>query len=286
MKGIILAGGLGTRLYPTTKVVSKQLLPVYDKPLIYYPLTTLMLAGIKDILIITKPDDLKLFSELLGDGRTLGINIKFAAQEKPNGIPEALIIGKEFIGQDRFILILGDNIFHSDMFINRFIKPSIKTESTTIFGYHVSDPERYGVLEFDKSGSVIGIEEKPKKPKSKFAVTGLYIFNADACNLAKTLTKSYRNEFEIIDILNYYLYKNQLHCVNLGRGVAWLDTGTSEALAEASKFVEVYQKRQGMMIGCIEEAAYQQGWISKKQLVKIAEPMSKTEYGRYLLSLQ
>ena len=283
MKGIILAGGSGTRLYPLTRAVSKQLLPIYDKPMIYYPLSTLMLAGIKDILIITTPQDNSLFIDLLGDGSDLGINIKFEIQKKPTGLPDAFVIGEEFIGDSDVCLILGDNIFHADTFVNKYLIPSFDKKTPTVFGYHVSDPERYGVVEFDEKLNVLSIEEKPVSPKSNYAVTGLYVFDNNAPSIAKGLLPSDRGETEIVDMLNYYLKHDTLKVELLGRGVSWLDTGTHKSLHEASSYVEVLENRQGLKIACLEEIAFQKKYISKEQLLKLAEPMKKNEYGQYLI---
>jgi len=283
MKGIILAGGSGTRLYPLTRSVSKQLLPIYDKPMIYYPLSTLMLAGIQDVLIITTPEDNSLFIDLLGDGSDLGINIEFAIQEKPTGLPDAFIIGEKFIGDGDVCLILGDNIFHSDTFVNKYLIPSFDKKIPTVFGYHVSDPERYGVVEFDKNLNVLSIEEKPVTPKSNYAVTGLYVFDKNAPSIAKSLIPSSRGETEIVDMLNFYLKDNSLKVKLLGRGVSWLDTGTHRSLHEASSYIEILESRQGLKIACLEEIAFQKGYISKEQLLALAEPMKKNEYGQYLI---
>jgi len=284
MKGIILAGGSGSRLYPLTISVSKQLLPVYDKPMIYYPLSTLMLVGIKDVLIITTPEDNYRFVTLLGDGSNLGINIQFAIQGKPTGLPDAFIIGEKFIDGDDVCLILGDNIFHSDTFINKYLIPSFNKGTPTVFGYHVSDPERYGVVEFDAEQNVLSIEEKPASPKSNYAVTGLYVFDKDAPYIAKNLSPSGRGETEIVDMLNHYLKSNNLRVELLGRGVSWLDTGTHSSLHEASSYIEVLENRQGLKIACIEEIAYSMGYISKNQLLAIAKTM-KNEYGKYLMKI-
>ena len=283
MKGIILAGGSGTRLYPLTKAVSKQLLPIYDKPMIYYPLSTLMLAGIKDILIITTPEDNSLFIDLLGDGSDLGINIKFKIQKNPTGLPEAFVIGEKFIGDSDVCLILGDNIFHSDTFVNKYLIPSFDKKTPTVFGYHVSDPERYGVVEFDEKLNVLSIEEKPASPRSNYAITGLYVFDKNAPLIAKDLIPSARGETEIVDMLNFYLNNDSLKVELLGRGVSWLDTGTHRSLHEASSYVEVLENRQGLKIACLEEIAFQKKYISKEQLLKLAEPMKKNEYGQYLI---
>ena len=283
MKGIILAGGSGTRLYPLTRSVSKQLLPIYDKPMIYYPLSTLMLAGIKDILIITTPEDNSLFIDLLGDGSDLGINIKFKIQKNPTGLPEAFVIGEKFIGDSDVCLILGDNIFHSDTFVNKYLIPSFDKKTPTVFGYHVSDPERYGVVEFDEKLNVLSIEEKPASPRSNYAITGLYVFDKNAPLIAKDLIPSARGETEIVDMLNFYLNNDSLKVELLGRGVSWLDTGTHRSLHEASSYVEVLENRQGLKIACLEEIAFQKKYISKEQLLKLAEPMKKNEYGQYLI---
>ena len=285
MKGIILAGGSGTRLYPLTRTVSKQLLPIYDKPMIYYPLSTLMLAGIKDILIITTPEDNSLFIDLLGDGSDLGINIKFKIQKNPTGLPEAFVIGEKFIGDSDVCLILGDNIFHSDTFVNKYLIPSFDKKTPTVFGYHVSDPERYGVVEFDEKLNVLSIEEKPASPKSNYAITGLYVFDKNAPLIAKDLIPSARGETEIVDMLNFYLNNDSLKVKLLGRGVSWLDTGTHRSLHEASSYVEVLENRQGLKIACLEEIAFQKKYISKEQLLKLAEPMKKNEYGQYLIQV-
>lgn len=285
MKGIILAGGFGKRLYPISKVFSKQLLPIYDKPMIYYPLSTLMLAGIRNILIITSPQDNNLFVNLLGDGSKLGINIEYLIQEKPKGLPDAFILGKEFIGNDDVCLILGDNIFHSDNFINNYIKPCLENKIPTIFGYYVKDPQRYGIVEFDEKKNLLSIEEKPKIPKSNYAVTGLYLFDKDAPEIAKSLKPSSRGEIEISDMCNIYLKNNQLKLKLLGRGVSWLDTGTNKSLHEAANYIEVLQSRQGLKIACIEEIAYSKNYISSEQLLAIAEPMKHNDYGQYLIEI-
>ena len=282
MKGIILAGGSGTRLYPLTRSFSKQLLPIYDKPMIYYPLSTLMLAGIRDVLIITTPEDNNLFIDLLGDGSSLGINIEFAIQEKPTGLPDAFIIGEHFIGNDSVCLILGDNIFHSDTFVNKYLIPSFEKKIPTVFGYHVGDPERYGVVEFDKKLNVLSIEEKPVLPKSSYAITGLYVFDNNAPSIARGLLPSDRGETEIVDMLKYYLKHDTLKVKLLGRGVSWLDTGTHKSLHEASSYIEVLENRQGLKIACIEEIAFQKGYISKDELIALARVM-KNEYGQYLI---
>ena len=285
VKGIILAGGSGTRLYPATTATCKQLLPVFDKPMIYYPLATLMLADIREILIITNEADVSNFKRLFGDGRKLGLQISYKIQEHPNGLPEAFIIGEDFIGDDRVCMILGDNIFHSDMFINNHVLPNMRHNDAAIFGYRVKDPERYGVVEIDSNFNVLGIEEKPDNPKSNYAVTGLYIFNSDVCKVAKGLKASERGELEIIDVIKYYLGKKQLKFEALGRGIAWLDTGTHQSLLDASNYIEVLENRQGLKIACIEEIAYQKGWIDASQLTLLANPLLKSGYGRYLLKL-
>ena len=285
MKGIILAGGSGSRLHPLTKIVSKQLLTIYDKPMIYYPLSTLMLAGIKDILIITTLKDNNLIKILLGDGSRLGINIQYAIQEKPSGLPEAFVIGKDFIGNDNVCMILGDNIFHSDTFINKYLIPSFETKIPTIFGYNVQDPERYGIVQVDNNNNVLTIEEKPKSPNSNYAITGLYIFDKNAPEIAKQLLPSKRGETEIVDMMNYYLDNKNLKAEILGRGVTWLDTGTHKSLHEASSYIQVLEERQGLKIGCIEEIAYQKEYISKDQFINLAEPIKNSEYGKYLIKI-
>ena len=285
MKGIILAGGLGSRLHPLTKVVSKQLLTIYDKPMIYYPLSTLMLAGIKDILIITTLKDNHLFKILLGDGSKLGINIEYAIQEKPSGLPEAFVIGKNFIGNSNVCMILGDNIFHSDTFINKYLIPSFEKNISTIFGYYVNDPERYGVIELDNKNNILSIKEKPELPKSNYAITGLYVFDKDASEIAKKLLPSERGETEIADMLNYYLNNKTLRVDLLGRGVTWLDTGTHKSLHDASSYIQVLEERQGLKIACIEEIAYQKKYISKEQLINLAEPLKDNDYGKYLMQV-
>ena len=285
MKGIILAGGSGTRLYPLTITVSKQLLPIYDKPMIYYPLATLMLANIKDILIITTLEDSDNFINLLGDGSKLGISIQYKIQENPTGLPEAFIIGEDFIDGDDVCLILGDNIFHSDTFVNKYLLPSFVSVKPTVFGCHVRDPERYGVVEFDNNNNVISIEEKPLNPKSNYAIAGLYIFDKRASSIAKSLSVSDRNETEIVDMLNNYLELGDLQVQLLGRGVAWLDTGTHNSLHHASNYIEVLENTQGLKIGCIEEIAYNKGYITKKKLLKLAMSLSNNDYGKYLIKV-
>ncbi|MES9769594.1 glucose-1-phosphate thymidylyltransferase RfbA [Priestia megaterium] len=285
MKGIILAGGYGTRLYPLTMVVSKQLLPVYDKPLIYYPLSVLMLAGIKDILIISTPNDTPRFKHLLGDGSQLGIKLSYISQERPDGIAQAFIIGKDFIGKDSVSLILGDNIFYGHKFTEILERVATKENGATIFGYHVKDPERFGVVEFDRTQKVISLEEKPVNPKSHYAVTGLYFYDNNVIDIAKTIKKSDRGEYEITSINQFYLEKNQLNIELLGRGFSWLDTGTHESLLDASLFIQTIQNRQNIRIACLEEIAFRKGFISAQQLLTLAKPLEKNEYGQYLIRL-
>ena len=284
MKGIILAGGSGTRLHPLTLAVSKQLMPVYDKPMIYYPLSTLMLAGIKDLLIISTPHDLPLFERLLGDGKKLGCNFKYAVQEIPNGLAQAFVIGEKFIGQDSVALILGDNIFYGTG-LHRTLMDSTNPNGGIVFAYHVTDPNRYGVVEFNKENKVISIEEKPDKPKSNFAVPGIYFYDNEVVKIAKNLKPSARGEYEITDINKEYLKRGQLNVSILSRGTAWLDTGTFQSLLQAQQFVQVIEERQGLKIGCIEEIAYLKGFISKDQLKLIAKPLLKSGYGEYLMNL-
>ncbi len=284
MKGIILAGGSGTRLHPLTLAVSKQLMPIYDKPMIYYPLSTLMLAGIKDVLIISTPHDLPLFERLLGDGKQLGCNFQYKVQEKPNGLAQAFVIGEEFIGDDNVALVLGDNIFYGTGFHQVLLDASTQ-EGGTVFAYHVNDPERYGVVEFDKNNVAISIEEKPEHPKSNYAVPGIYFYDNDVVEIAKNLKPSARGEYEITDINKVYLQQNRLHVGILNRGTAWLDTGTFQSLMQAQQFVQVIEERQGLKIGCIEEIAYKKGFISDEQLKKIAEPLLKSGYGKYLMNI-
>ena len=285
MKGIILAGGSGTRLYPLTKAISKQIMPVYDKPMIYYPLSTLMLAGIKEVLIISTPRDLPVFKELLEDGSQLGMDIRYAVQENPNGLAEAFIIGADFIGDDSVALVLGDNIFYGQSFSRTLLNARERVEENggaTIFGYYVRDPREYGVVEFDENGMALSIEEKPENPKSNYAVPGLYFYDNDVVEIAKNVKPSARGEIEITSINNEYLRRGTLRVETLGRGFAWLDTGNHDALLDAADFVAAFQKRQGLYISCIEEIAYKRGFITKEQLLELAKPLMKTDYGKYL----
>ena len=285
MKGIILAGGSGTRLYPLTRAISKQIMPVYDKPMIYYPLSTLMLAGIREVLIISTPRDLPTFKELFGDGSQLGMRFEYAIQEKPRGLADAFIIGDKFIGNDAVALVLGDNIFYGQSFSKLLLQVANRTEKekgATIFGYYVRDPKEYGVVEFDKDGKAISIEEKPANPKSNYAVPGLYFYDNDVVEIAKNVKPSARGEIEITSINNEYLNRGTLHVETMGRGFAWLDTGNHDALLDAANFVATFQKRQGLYVSCIEEIAYKRGFITKDELLKLAEPLMKTAYGKYL----
>ncbi|MCT2195583.1 glucose-1-phosphate thymidylyltransferase RfbA [Paenibacillus sp. p3-SID1389] len=285
MKGIVLAGGSGTRLYPLTKSVSKQLLPIYDKPMIYYPLSVLMLAGIREILIISTPEDTGRFEQLLGDGQDLGISIKYAVQPSPDGLAQAFIIGEDFIGDDRVALVLGDNIFYGQGFSEMLLKAARVEKGATIFGYKVKDPSRFGVIEFDENHNVVSIEEKPEVPKSKYAVTGLYFYDNDVIQIAKGISPSKRGELEITDINNAYLRRGELKVEIFGRGFAWLDTGTHESLLQASHFVETIEKRQGFKVACLEEIAYSMGFIGKDRVAELGRKMINSEYGKYLVSL-
>ncbi|HHV04800.1 MAG: glucose-1-phosphate thymidylyltransferase RfbA [Dehalococcoidales bacterium] len=288
MKGIVLAGGSGTRLFPITKGVSKQLLPIYDKPMVYYPISALMLAGIRDILIISTPQDLPGFERLLGDGSDYGVRFQYAEQPSPDGLAQAFIIGDNFIGKDSACLVLGDNIFYGQGFrpmLEKAVKEAEEHQKATVFGYYVNDPERYGVAEFNKEGNVLSIEEKPTNPKSNYAVVGLYFYPNSVVSIAKNIKPSDRGELEITTVNQEYLKKKALKIKQLGRGFAWLDTGTHESLSEASTFVEVIEKRQGLKIACLEEIAYKKGWITRDDIIRLAEPMKKNQYGQYLLNL-
>lgn len=284
MKGIILAGGKGTRLYPLTRVISKQLLPVYDKPMIYYPLSTLMLAGIREILIISTPEHLPLFQQLLGDGRALGLRLEYAVQESPNGLPQAFVIGEDFLNGDSVALILGDNIFYGDG-LRKILRDAKKREGGTVFAYHVKDPQRYGVVEFDAAGKALSVEEKPAKPRSSFAVTGLYFFDSRVVEVARNLRPSARGETEIVDIILDYLHRQCLQVEVFRRGMAWLDTGTHHSLQEASVFIEALEKRQALKVACIEEVAYRMKFIDRNQLRRLAAELGDGEYGHYLKGL-
>lgn len=285
MKGIILAGGSGTRLYPLTKAISKQIMPVYDKPMIYYPLSTLMLAGIREVLIISTPRDLPAFKDLLGSGEQLGMSFSYAVQETPRGLADAFIVGADFIGDDSVALVLGDNIFYGQSFSRVLQNAATREKGATIFGYYVKDPREYGVVEFDSNNKAVSIEEKPAIPKSNYAVPGLYFYDNDVVEIAKNVKPSARGEIEITSINNEYLRRGDLYVETLGRGFAWLDTGNHDALLDAADFVAAFQKRQGLYISCIEEIAYKRGFITREQLVELAQPLLKTDYGRYLIDI-
>lgn len=285
MKGIILAGGAGTRLYPLTKSISKQIIPVYDKPMIYYPLSVLMLAGIREILIISTPEDIHLYEDLLGDGHQLGINLHYQIQPSPDGLAQAFIIGENFIGDDNVCMILGDNIFYGHGFGKVLLDTASLEDGAVVFGYYVTDPERYGVVDFDAKGNALTIEEKPKQPRSNYAVTGLYFYSNDVIDKAKSLKPSARGELEISDLNRIYLEEGRLKVRIMGRGMAWLDTGTHESLLQASNYIYTIEERQGLKVSCIEEIAFKRGYIDKEQLVRLAEPLSKNQYGQYLMNI-
>jgi glucose-1-phosphate thymidylyltransferase len=285
MKGIVLAGGSGTRLYPVTKSISKQIIPVYDKPMIYYPLSVLMLAGIREILIISTPHDIHLYKNLLGNGEDLGIRLEYAIQASPDGLAQAFIIGEDFIGNDNVCMVLGDNIFYGFGFSSTLREAAAMQDGATVFGYYVNDPERYGVADFDDKGKVLSLEEKPEKPKSNYAVTGLYFYSNDVVQKAKNLKPSKRGELEITDLNRLYLEEERLNLKMMGRGMAWLDTGTHDSLLEASNFIATIENRQGLKVACLEEIAYRYGYINREQLLKLAEPLKKNHYGQYLIKI-